>query len=125
MNKLPASTTPRRESDRRKALTQRVEETKAELDQSWQVLKRDAIITAASAASAYVGVRVLMWMFSSKKSKQKQAKQPEIRYVEVQAPKKGSNGLLNMVLNRVGSLAFDLLLEKVQDSLPARNKSDK
>jgi hypothetical protein len=122
MNKLPA---PRPESDKRKALIQRVEETKADLDQSWQVLKRDAIITAASAASAYVGVRVLMWLFSSKKPKQKQTKQPEIRYVEVQAPKKSGNGLLSMVLNRAGALAFDMLLEKVQDNLPTRNKSDK
>jgi hypothetical protein len=127
MATLPApNKKPKKESDKRKMLQRRVQETKQELDHSLQDLKRDAITTAVGMASAYVGYRVVRWLLGGgkKKEKQKKTKQTEIRYVQVEAPKK-SNGLLGMIINRASSIVLDIILDTVQDNLPSRNKKDK
>jgi hypothetical protein len=114
------------ETEKHKMLMRRVRETKQELDHSWQDLKRDSMIVAASAVSAYIGVRAVMWVFSGKKKEKKKNKQPketEIRYVQVETPKK-SGGILGMVINRATSLILDMVLDKVQDNLPARKKDN-
>jgi hypothetical protein len=43
--------------------------------------------------------------------------------VQVETPKK-SGGILGMVINRATSLILDMVLDKVQDNLPARKKDN-
>lgn len=114
------------EVEKRNALVRRVQETKQELDHTWHDLKRDSITAVVGAASIYVGYRLARWLLGGGK-KTKQAKQPkevEVRYIETREPKR-SNGWINMLLSRAGSIVVDIVLEKVQDNIQFTSKKDK
>jgi|GEM_PF-2650663 len=127
MSNLPALHKPVQKSkpEQYLVLLRKMQETKQDLDHSWQDLKRDSITAAIGVVTTYVGYRIIGWLFApSKKQKdQKRAKEPEIRYVEVREPRQ-KNTWTNMLLNRAGSIITNIILEKVRDNFSITTKKD-
>ncbi len=123
LNPLPNNT------EQRLVLVRKMQEAKQNLDHTWNDLKRDSITTVVGIVSAYIGYKVVRWLFvpSKQEKREKQTPAREIHYVEMPTPKNSnnSNSWVNMLLSRAGSILVDIVLEKVQDNFPITFKKDK